>query len=125
MNKITKNKNRNINKFREEDEYDNPLDKFNANNNNITTTDIFDSRSITSDCFFFSFDNLSLYYSNDINNFNNFPRIEIKYDNTRQSLFGTETNEIFLSPFYKPKLSGKENFNIMKYELYYLELSNN
>ena len=91
-------------------------------NNNINTTDIFNSNSITNDFFFFSFDNLSLYYSNDNNNV--FPKIEIKYDNTRQSLFGTETYNN-LPPNKKPKLSGKTNFNIFKYELYYLGLSEN
>ena len=126
MNEYKKKKNRN-NRFEEGDEYNNmnPLNQFNTKKD-IITTDIFDSHSITNDYFLFSFDNLSLYYSNDDNNiiFNNFPYIEIKYDNTRQSLFGTETNNIFL-PSIKPKLSGKENFNIMKYELYYLELSKN
>ena len=91
-------------------------------NNNINTSDIFNSNSITNDFFFFSFDNLSLYYSNDNNNV--FPKIEIKYDNTRQSLFGTETYNN-LPPNKKPKLSGKTNFNIFKYELYYLGLSEN
>ena len=93
--------------------------------NNISTTDIFNSNSIKNDYFFFSFDNLSLYYSNDNNNINFFPHIEIKYDNTRQSLFGTETYNIMLPNNNKPKLSGKANFNILKYELYYLELSDN
>ena len=101
----------------------NQLNQFNTFNN-IPTTDIFNSNSITNDFFFFSFDNLSLYYSNDNNNINNFPHIEIKYDNTRQSLFGTETYNN-MQTNNKPKLSGKANFNILKYELYYLGLSDN
>ena len=93
----------------------------NQNNNNILN--IFSTTSILNDCFAFSFDDLTIYYSSEQKNI--FPSIDIKYDNTRQSLFGNEyignsRNQINMNnQIYK--LSGKSNFNIKKYELFEIQ----
>ena len=93
----------------------------NQNNNNILN--IFSTTSILNDCFAFSFDDLTIYYSSEQKNI--FPSIDIKYDNTRQYLFGNEyigntRNQINMNnQIYK--LSGKSNFNIKKYELFEIQ----
>ena len=93
----------------------------NQNNNNILN--IFSTTSILNDCFAFSFDDLKIYYSSEQKNI--FPSIDIKYDNSRQYLFGNEyignaRNQINMNnQIYK--LSGKSNFNIKKYELFEIQ----
>ena len=89
------------------------------NNNMNQNIDIFSSNSISNKFFIFSLDDLSIYYSNDENT-NNFPKFEIKYDNNRQCLFGIESYPNLNTSY---KLSGKNNFNISKYELYEIELA--
>ena len=89
------------------------------NNNMNQNIDIFSSNSISNKFFIFSLDDLSIYYSNDENT-NNFPKFEIKYDNNRQCLFGIESYPNLITSY---KLSGKNNFNISKYELYEIELA--
>ena len=89
------------------------------NNNMNQNMDIFSSNSISNKFFIFSLDDLSIYYSNDENT-NNFPKFEIKYDNNRQCLFGIESYQNLNTSY---KLSGKNNFNISKYELYEIELA--
>lgn len=89
------------------------------NNNMNQNMDIFSSNSISNKFFIFSLDDLSIYYSNDENT-NNFPKFEIKYDNNRQCLFGIESYPNLNTSY---KLSGKNNFNISKYELYEIELA--
>ena len=89
------------------------------NNNMNQNIDIFSSNSISNKFFIFSLDDLSIYYSNDENT-NNFPKFEIKYDNNRQCLFGIESYQNLNTSY---KLSGKNNFNISKYELYEIELA--
>ena len=89
------------------------------NNNMNQNIDIFSSNSISNKFFIFSLDDLSIYYSNDENT-NNFPEFEIKYDNNRQCLFGIESYPNLNTSY---KLSGKNNFNISKYELYEIELA--
>ena len=89
------------------------------NNNMNQNIDIFSSNSISNKFFIFSLDDLSIYYSNDENT-NNFPEFEIKYDNNRQCLFGIESYPNLNISY---KLSGKNNFNISKYELYEIELA--
>ena len=89
------------------------------NNNMNQNIDIFSSNSISNKFFIFSLDDLSIYYSNDENT-NNFPKFEIKYDNIRQCLFGIESYPNLNTSY---KLSGKNNFNISKYELYEIELA--
>ena len=89
------------------------------NNNMNQNIDIFSSNSTPNKFFIFSLDDLSIYYSNDENT-NNFPEFEIKYDNNRQCLFGIESYPNLNTSY---KLSGKNNFNISKYELYEIELA--
>lgn len=89
------------------------------NNNMNQNIDIFSSNSISNKFFIFSLDDLSIYYSNDENT-NNFPKFEIKYDNNRQCLFGIESYPNLNTSY---KLSGKNNFNISKYELFEIELA--
>ena len=89
------------------------------NNNMNQNIDIFSSNSLSNKFFIFSLDDLSIYYSNDENT-NNFPKFEIKYDNNRQCLFGIESYQNLNTSY---KLSGKNNFNISKYELYEIELA--
>ena len=89
------------------------------NNNMNQNIDIFSSNSISNKFFIFSLDDLSIYYSND-ENINNFPKFEIKYDNNRQCLFGIESYPNLNTSY---KLSGKNNFNISKYELFEIELA--
>ena len=89
------------------------------NNNMNQNIDIFSSNSISNKFFIFSLDDLSIYYSNDENT-NNFPKFEIKYDNNRQCLFGIESYQNLNTSY---KLSGKNNFNISKYELFEIELA--
>ena len=89
------------------------------NNNMNQNIDIFSSNYISNKFFIFSLDDLSIYYSNDENT-NNFPKFEIKYDNNRQCLFGIESYPNLNTSY---KLSGKNNFNISKYELYEIELA--
>ena len=89
------------------------------NNNMNQNIDIFSSNSISNKFFIFSLDDLSIYYSNDENT-NNFPKFEIKYDNNRQCLFGIESYPNLITSY---KLSGKNNFNISKYELFEIELA--
>ena len=89
------------------------------NNNMNQNIDIFSSNSLSNKFFIFSLDDLSIYYSNDENT-NNFPKFEIKYDNNRQCLFGIESYPNLITSY---KLSGKNNFNISKYELYEIELA--
>ena len=89
------------------------------NNNMNQNIDIFSSNSTPNKFFIFSLDDLSIYYSNDENT-NNFPKFEIKYDNNRQCLFGIESYPNLITSY---KLSGKNNFNISKYELYEIELA--
>ena len=95
----------------------------NQNNNNIT---VFSTDSISNDYFAFSFDNLLLYYSSEQKD--TFPKIDIKYDIQRQSLFGNEVicnNQGMQTPISNQiyKLSGKNNFNIDKYELYEIQFN--
>ena len=89
------------------------------NNNMNQNINIFSSNSISNKFFIFSLDDLSIYYSNDENT-DNFPKFEIKYDNNRQCLFGIESYQNLNTSY---KLSGKNNFNISKYELYEIELA--
>lgn len=118
--------NRNQNNFNMGNQNNNKMNFYmQQNNNNMINNnmnqniDIFSSNSISNKFFIFSLDDLSIYYSNDENT-NNFPKFEIKYDNNRQCLFGIESYPNLNTSY---KLSGKNNFNISKYELYEIELA--
>ena len=118
--------NRNQNNFNMGNQNNNKMNFYmQQNNNNMINNnmnqniDIFSSNSISNKFFIFSLDDLSIYYSNDENT-NNFPKFEIKYDNNRQCLFGIESYQNLNTSY---KLSGKNNFNISKYELYEIELA--
>jgi len=118
--------NRNQNNFNMGNQNNNKMNFYmQQNNNNMINNnmnqniDIFSSNSLSNKFFIFSLDDLSIYYSNDENT-NNFPKFEIKYDNNRQCLFGIESYQNLNTSY---KLSGKNNFNISKYELYEIELA--
>ena len=118
--------NRNQNNFNMGNQNNNKMNFYmQQNNNNMINNnmnqniDIFSSNSISNKFFIFSLDDLSIYYSNDENT-NNFPKFEIKYDNNRQCLFGIESYQNLNTSY---KLSGKNNFNISKYELFEIELA--
>ena len=118
--------NRNQNNFNMGNQNNNKMNFYmQQNNNNMINNnmnqniDIFSSNSLSNKFFIFSLDDLSIYYSNDENT-NNFPKFEIKYDNNRQCLFGIESYPNLNTSY---KLSGKNNFNISKYELYEIELA--
>ena len=85
----------------------------NINTSNIT---IFNSSSPLNDYFVFSLDELKIFYCNNQLNKNN-PQFSIIYDSNRQTLYGQEVsiNNQF-------KLSGKGEFNIKDFELYYVEI---
>ena len=95
------------------------MDNINLNNDYI---DIFNSNSISNKHFVFSLDDLSVYYSNESTSF---PNISIKLSKQFQTLCGNENynmnipQNINTSNF---KLSGGNQFNIRKYELYSIDL---
>ena len=95
------------------------MDNINLNNDYI---DIFNSNSISNKHFVFSLDDLSVYYSNESTSF---PNISIKLSKQFQTLCGNENynmnnpHNINTSNF---KLSGGNQFNIRKYELYSIDL---
>ena len=103
-----------------EDNYlDYNFDNMNLNNDYI---DIFNSNSISNKYFVFSLDDFSVYYSNESTSF---PNISIKLSKQFQTLCGNENynmnipQNINTSNF---KLSGGNQFNIRKYELYSIDL---
>lgn len=95
------------------------MDNMNLNNDYI---DIFNSNSISNKYFVFSLDDFSVYYSNESTSF---PNISIKLSKQFQTLCGNENynmnnpQNINTSNF---KLSGGNQFNIRKYELYSIDL---
>ena len=91
----------------------------NLNNDYI---DIFNSNSISNKYFVFSLDDFSVYYSNESTSF---PNISIKLSKQFQTLCGNENynmNNPFNSNTSNFKLSGGNQFNIRKYELYSIDL---
>ena len=103
----------------EDDYLDYNMDNMNLNNDYI---DIFNSNSISNKYFVFSLDDFSIYYSNESTSF---PNISIKLSKQFQTLCGNENynmnipQNINTSNF---KLSGGNQFNIRKYELYSIDL---
>ena len=103
----------------EDDYLDYNMDNMNLNNDYI---DIFNSNSISNKYFVFSLDDFSVYYSNESTSF---PNISIKLSKQFQTLCGNENynmnipQNINTSNF---KLSGGNQFNIRKYELYSIDL---
>ena len=97
---------------------------YNMNNMNLNNDyiDIFNSNSISNKYFVFSLDDFSVYYSNESTSF---PNISIKLSKQFQTLCGNENynmnipQNINTSNF---KLSGGNQFNIRKYELYSIDL---
>ena len=99
---------------------------YNMNNMNLNNDyiDIFNSNSISNKHFVFSLDDFSVYYSNESISF---PNISIKLSKQFQTLCGNENynmnipqnQNINTSNF---KLSGGNQFNIRKYELYSIDL---
>ena len=109
----------NQNKNMEDNYLDYNFDNMNLNNDYI---DIFNSNSISNKYFVFSLDDFSVYYSNECTSF---PNISIKLSKQFQTLCGNENynmnipQNINTSNF---KLSGGNQFNIRKYELYSIDL---
>jgi len=109
----------NQNKNMEDNYLDYNFDNMNLNNDYI---DIFNSNSISNKYFVFSLDDFSVYYSNECTSF---PNISIKLSKQFQTLCGNENYNmnnplnINTSNF---KLSGGNQFNIRKYELYSIDL---
>ena len=97
---------------------------YNMNNMNLNNDyiDIFNSNSISNKYFVFSLDDFSVYYSNESTSF---PNISIKLSKQFQTLCGNENynmNNPFNSNTSNFKLSGGNQFNIRKYELYSINL---
>ena len=97
---------------------------YNMNNMNLNNDyiDIFNSNSISNKYFVFSLDDFSVYYSNESTSF---PNISIKLSKQFQTLCGNENynmNNPFNSNTSNFKLSGGNQFNIRKYELYSIDL---
>ena len=100
------------------------IQNYNMNNMSLNNyyIDIFNSNSISNKHFVFSLDDLSVYYSNESTSF---PNISIKLSKQFQTLCGNENynmnipQNINTSNF---KLSGGNQFNIRKYELYSIDL---
>ena len=68
------------------------------------------------DYFFFSLDELKIFYCNNQLNKNN-PQFSIFYDLNRQTLY---EKEVLINNQFK--LSGKNEFNIKDFELYFAEI---
>ena len=100
------------------------IQNYNMNNMSLNNyyIDIFNSNSISNKYFVFSLDDFSIYYSNESTSF---PNISIKLSKQFQTLCGNENynmnipQNINTSNF---KLSGGNQFNIRKYELYSIDL---
>ena len=100
------------------------IQNYNMNNMSLNNyyIDIFNSNSISNKHFVFSLDDFSVYYSNESTSF---PNISIKLSKQFQTLCGNENynmnipQNINTSNF---KLSGGNQFNIRKYELYSIDL---
>ena len=109
----------NQNKNMEDNYLDYNFDNMNLNNDYI---DIFNSNSISNKHFVFSLDDFSVYYSNESTSF---PNISIKLSKQFQTLCGNE-NYNMINPQNSNtsnfKLSGGNQFNIRKYELYSIDL---
>ena len=121
------NQNENIFKRNNPNIYPNEMmgfQNYNMNNMNLNNDyiDIFNSNSISNKYFVFSLDDFSVYYSNESTSF---PNISIKLSKQFQTLCGNENynmnipQNINTSNF---KLSGGNQFNIRKYELYSIDL---
>ena len=103
----------------EDDYLDYNMDNMNLNNDYI---DIFNSNSISNKYFVFSLDDFSVYYSNESTSF---PNITIKLSKQFQTLCGNENYNMIIpqnSNTSNFKLSGGNQFNIRKYELYSIDL---
>ena len=84
--------------------------------------DIFNSNSIGNKYFVFSLDDFSIYYSNESTSF---PNISIKLSKQFQTLCGNENYNMINAQNSNTsnfKLSGGNQFNIRKYELYSIDL---
>ena len=97
---------------------------YNMNNMNLNNDyiDIFNSNSISNKYFVFSLDDFSVYYSNESTSF---PNISIKLSKQFQTLCGNENYNMIIpqnSNTSNFKLSGGNQFNIRKYELYSIDL---
>ena len=97
---------------------------YNMNNMNLNNDyiDIFNSNSIGNKYFVFSLDDFSIYYSNESTSF---PNISIKLSKQFQTLCGNENYNMNNPPNINTsnfKLSGGNQFNIRKYELYSIDL---
>ena len=97
---------------------------YNMNNMNLNNDyiDIFNSNSISNKYFVFSLDDFSVYYSNESTSF---PNISIKLSKQFQTLCGNENYNMIIPQNINTsnfKLSGGNQFNIRKYELYSIDL---
>ena len=97
---------------------------YNMNNMNLNNDyiDIFNSNSISNKHFVFSLDDFSVYYSNESTSF---PNISIKLSKQFQTLCGNENYNMNNPQNFNTsnfKLSGGNQFNIRKYELYSIDL---
>ena len=116
----------NQNKFMPNFYLDEMMEFQNNNMPNMTLNndyiDIFNSNSISNKYFVFSLDDFSVYYSNESTSF---PNISIKLSKQFQTLCGNENYNMIIpqnSNTSNFKLSGGNQFNIRKYELYSIDL---
>ena len=96
----------------------------NINYNNQTDIEnIFNSNSVSNNSFVFTFDDLNIYYNEDISKF---PSFSIIYNKKYQSLLGIEkainNNNNMAGSSVVYKLSGKNEFSIKYLELYEINI---
>jgi hypothetical protein len=85
--------------------------------NNSKKNEIFNCKSKPDKFFAFSLNNLRIYYPN-IKNIENTPCFSINYDPNRESYYGQEKKVNINAQIKEFILSGKEEFNILEFEVY-------